>query len=653
MKQSPERLWNPDSEFIESSNLKKFEAWLNKKEGLIFRNYFELWKWSIDDVESFWKNIWEYFDIISYSDFSSVLSNDKMPEAKWFQGATLNYTQHIFRNRNNNNPALYFKNEVSPLVSISWKEIEERAANLQAFMLAQGIKKGDCIAGYVPNIPEAIVIFMAASSMGAVWTCASSEFGAETVVKRFDLVSPKLLFFSDGYYYNGKANSKIEEVRKIQKEVSSIEKVILIPYLSKDIPPLENLLVWEEVSTGDFDTLKFIPVEFVHPIWILYSSGTTGKPKAITHSHGGVLLEHLKYLGFHNNVKPSEVFFWFTTTGWMMWNFLPASMLLGAIPLLFDGSPSYPNLGALWSLAEELPIHHFGISAPFLFACMKRNLKPGANFDLSSLRSISSTGAPLPPEVYDWVYENVKEDIWLISMSGGTDVCTAFVGGCPTEAVYKGLIQVRALGCALFAYDEAGNRIFGNLGEMVIEKPMPSMPIYFWNDPGNQLYKSSYFEYFRNKWCHGDLVNILENGAVLIQGRSDATLNRKGIRIGTSEIYAVLDHIEGIKDSLVVNIEKSNGDDVMPLFIVTEDDIDIAKIINTIKAVLKKQCSPRHVPDQIFKVSDIPYTINGKKMEVPVKKALMGMGNKINLETMRNPEALESIIKAYHKANSI
>tara|TARA_Y100001972_G_C7667151_1_gene337685 strand:+ start:1774 stop:3735 length:1962 start_codon:yes stop_codon:yes gene_type:complete len=653
MKQSLEILWSPDSEFIENSNLKNFEIWLKNNKGLTFRNYFELWKWSIDDVESFWKNIWEYFEIISYSDFSSVLSDDKMPEAKWFQGASLNYIEHIFRHKNDDNPAFYFKNEISPLASISWKELEERAANLQNFMLAHGIKKGDCIAGYIPNIPEAIVIFMAASSIGAVWTCVSSEFGAKTVVERFALVKPRLLFFSDGYHYNGKANSRVKEVIQIQREISSIEKVILISCLSNDIPPLENLLVWEDVSKGDFTSLEFIPVEFEHPIWILYSSGTTGKPKAITHSHGGVLLEHLKYLSFHNNVKPGEVFFWFTTTGWMMWNFLPASMLIGAIPLLFDGSPSYPNLTALWSLASELPIHHFGTSAPFLIACMKRNVKPGANFDLSFLQSISSTGAPLPPEVFDWVYENVKEDIWLCSMSGGTDVCTAFVGGCPTEAVYKGLIQVRALGCALFAYDEAGNRIFGNLGEMVIEKPMPSMPIYFWNDPGNQLYKSSYFNYFKNKWCHGDWVNILENGGVMIQGRSDATLNRKGIRIGTAEIYAVLDHIEGIKDSLVVNIEKPNGDDVMPLFIVTEDNVVTSKIFKIIRATLKEQCSPRHVPDQIYKVSDIPYTINGKKMEVPVKKALMGMGNEINLETMRNPEALEIILKTYHETNLI
>ena len=645
---SQQILWTPDANFIEQSNLKSFEKWLNTHKGLTFDNYQQLWKWSVENIELFWECLWQYFNIKSHTEYSSVLSSHSMPGAKWFEGATLNYAEHIFRNKKQGKTALHFKNESNTLSSMKWEAFEQKVSSVQQFLIKNDVSKGDCVAGYMSNIPETIIVFLAVNSIGAIWTCCSPDFGVNTVIDRFEQVKPKLLFAVNGYQYNGKQKDRTAEINQIQQGISSINNVVLIKNISvqKDTCNLNKATPWNEIISDKTTDLEFTPVEFNHPIWVLYSSGTTGKPKAITHSHGGVLLEHLKYMHFHNDVKPGENFFWFTTTGWMMWNFLQASMLVGAVPVLYDGSPAYRNLNSLWELAAQLPIHHFGTSAPYLTACMKKGLALGSSYDLSALRSIGSTGAPLPPETFEWVYQNVSQDVWLCSMSGGTDVCTAFVGGCPTEPVYKGAIQCRALGCALYAYDENGTAITNSLGEMVIEKPMPSMPIYFWNDPNNERYKSSYFEKFEDKWCHGDWINIYDNGSLMIQGRSDATLNRKGIRIGTAEIYAVLDKIPGIIDSLIVDIEKGNGDDIMPLFVVLEKGIKLTEIKKTITESLKKECSPRHVPDRIIQVKDIPYTLSGKKMEIPVKKALMGMdiSKSVNPDAIRNPEALTFFI---------
>ncbi len=388
-----------------------------------------------------------------------------------------------------------------------------------------------------------------------------------------------MFFTCDGYQYGGKRIDRTTEAKQIADAIPSIKTVVLIPTLNAKAT-LDESIHWATVASSPSKELTFEAVDFNHPIWVLYSSGTTGKPKAITHSHGGVLLEHLKYMHFHNDVKPGEHFFWFTTTGWMMWNFLQASMLAGAVPVLFDGSPGTPDLNSLWKITEELPIHHFGTSAPYLIACMKKGLTPGSDFDLSALRSIGSTGAPLPPEAFDWVYNHVKKDLWLCSMSGGTDVCTAFVGGIPPKPVRRGKIQGRALGCDLKSMDEEGIEVVGSLGEMVISKPMPSMPVYFWGDEENARYKSSYFEKFEGKWCHGDWIQIEEEGQLQIFGRSDATLNRKGIRIGTAEIYSVLDRIPGVQDSLIVNLEKKDGSDIMPLFVVIDSDQNDAALRN-------------------------------------------------------------------------
>lgn len=640
----PKLLWSPDKNFIESSNMFAFQKWLAEHNSLTFNNYQELWQWSVEEPSAFWESIWEYFKIISHSNYNEVLSNDEMPNSKWFKGATLNYSEHIFRHKSKDRSALIFQNETN-CEKISWQHLESQVVAFQQYLKAKGIGKGDRVAAFLPNIPQAIIAFLAVNSLGAIWTCCSPDFGVETVVERFSQVDAKLLIAVDGYKYNGKPYSKTQEVVELQSQLKTVQQTVLISYLDTS-STLENTDRWLDImsSYAEEKSMTFTAVPFDHPIWILYSSGTTGKPKAITHSHGGVLLEHLKYMSLHNDVKLGENFFWFTTTGWMMWNFLQASLLVGATPVLYDGSPGLNNLEVLWDLAEKLPIHHFGTSAPYLTACMKKGLNISSKYDMTKLRSIGSTGAPLPPEVFEWVYDAVSKNVWLCSMSGGTDVCTAFVGGNPYLNVYKGLIQSRALGCALYAYNDEGHHVSNSLGEMVIEKPMPSMPIYFWNDSKNERYINSYFSEYQGKWRHGDWIKIFDNGSLIIQGRSDATLNRNGIRIGTAEIYNVLEKITDIKDSLILNLEQPNGEDIMPLYIVLQDNVVLSDtLIKEIKTELKTQCSPRHVPDTIDQVPDIPYTLSGKKMEVPVKKIMMGMdvSKSMNRDAIRNPEAMD------------
>ncbi len=648
MSQQQKTLWKPKTSFINNSNLKQFEQWLQNEKGLSFDNYEELWQWSIDQIEDFWESIAQYFGVIFHVPYQQVLDTRVMPGAKWFEGATLNYAEHIFRQQTTQRPALIFQNELEKR-RVSWEELSEQVKAIQQFLQQQGIQKGDCVAGYLPNIPEAVACFLAVNSLGAVWTCCSPDFGEPTVIERFSQIQPKLLLAVDGYNYNGKGFSRLDAIHNIRKAIPSIEQTLFIPYLDKTAT-LENNVTWAAVLNGvDVNkAIEFTSVSFSHPIWVLYSSGTTGKPKAITHSHGGCLLEQYKYGAFHNDIKAGEHFFWFSTTGWMMWNLLQSTMLLGAVPVLFDGSPAYPDMMTLWKMAANLPIHHFGVSAPFLTACMKADLRIKEEVDLSALRSIGSTGAPLPAEVFEWIYQAVKKEVWLCSMSGGTDVCTAFVGGNPYLPVYKGFIQSRSLGAALFGYDEDGNRVVGSLGEMVIEQPMPSMPIYFWNDPNMERYQSSYFQEYAGKWRHGDWINIHSNGSLVIQGRSDATLNRNGIRIGTAEIYGVLDKISALKDSLILNLEQENGEDIMPLFLVLNEGYEFSEsLVKTIKKELRTKCSPRHVPNKFLTVKDIPYTLSGKKMEVPVKKLLIGRttSENLNRDAIRNPMAMDYFVE--------
>lgn len=639
-----EPVWEPSPEFIQQSNLSRYLWWLDINYGLKFKDYSELWAWSINDISFFWKTIWDYFAIKSYSPYSEVVTYEQMPKVKWFTGATLNYAEHIFRRRDDRRPVIKFKSEKSPLQEISWAELERKVRAVQTQLIEWGVKPGDRVVAYLPNIPETIICFLAVNALGAVWSCCSPDFGVSTVIDRFSQIEPKVLIAVDGYPYGGKEFSRRGEVEAIGAALPTLEHSIFISYMDNGTAPA-HMHPWQDImDRQDFGPLLFTPVPFDHPIWILFSSGTTGQPKAITHCHGGVLLEHLKYLTFHNDVHPGEHFFWFTTTGWMMWNFLVGSLLAGSTVVLYDGSPGYPDLSVLWKLTANLPIHHFGTSAPFIVACMKEHLSPRSELDFKYLRSIGSTGSPLPAEAFHFVYQHIHPQVWLSSMSGGTDVCTAFVGGCPSLPVYPGHIQCRALGCAVQAYDDQGSPIIGKQGEMVLEKPLPSMPIYFWNDPGGQKYLSSYFETYPGIWWHGDWITLFEDGSLTIEGRSDATLNRKGVRIGTAEIYAALNHVKELKDALVLNIELTGGDDFMPLFVVLNQGLELTnQLKETIKMQLRQQCSPRHVPDDIIVVPDIPYTLSGKKLEVPIKKLFMGKDLKkvVNKEAVRNPAALD------------
>lgn len=651
-------LWKPSKEFIEHSNLTKYANWLKENYKLSFDDYHSLWQWSVKEPATFWKTMTEYFKVQFHSPYNEVMSSDPMPFTKWFEGATLNYAEHIFRNRTADRPAILYSSEDRDISGVSWKELEQRTASLQTYLKNAGIEKGDRVVAYIPNIPEATIALLATISTGATWSSCSPDFGSGSVLDRFKQIAPKVLIAVDGYTYNGKQYDRMEAVKEISEQLPSVEKVILIPYLNKqtDISKIKNTVSWDEAMATAPDPLSFAPVPFSHPIWILYSSGTTGIPKAITHSHGGMLLEHLKYLAFHNDVHPGENFFWFSTTGWMMWNFVQASLLLGATIVLYDGSPTYPGLNKLWQLSEDVPIHHFGTSAPYIIACMKRLLEPGKQHDLSALRSIGSTGAPLPPEGFDYVYEKIKPDVWLCSMSGGTDICTALVGGNPWAPVYEGAIQCRALGCSMYAYDEEGNPLINEVGEMVITKPMPCMPVYFWNDEDFKRYRESYFEFYPGVWRHGDWIQITPEGGVIITGRSDTTLNRQGVRIGTAEIYRAVDKIPEIKDSLVVNIELPHGGDFMPLFILMQEGKQLSEELKkTINDKIKMDCSPRHIPDDIIAAPDLPYTISGKKMEAPVKRILMGkpVDKAANRGAMSNPSSLDFFVSFAKKAEPL
>lgn len=641
----PEKIWIPSASFREQSNLTRYNRWLKQQYALDFDNYHSLWKWSVENPADFWESIWNYFDILSHTPYHRVMSDDPMPSTRWFEGSSLNYAEHIFRHKTDARPALLHKSELALVKEMSWKELEDQTAALQAFFRKAGLRAGDRVAACLPNIPEATVSMLACISMGAVWSSCSPDFGAEGILDRFRQIAPRILIVSSGYTYNSRPFDRLELLARIRSELPSVEKVILVPFPARaDKSRPQDVSLWEEVIQMRHEGLRFEPLPFDHPIWILYSSGTTGAPKAITHGHGGMLLEHLKYLTFHNDVRPGENFFWYSTTGWMMWNFVHASLLAGATAVLYEGSPSYPSLEALWEFANQVPIHHFGTSAPFLVSCMKAGLRIGEKYPLMALRSIGSTGSALPAEAFRYVYQHIRDDVWLCSMSGGTDVCTAWVGGCPWEPVYAGTIQCRCLGVHMKAFDENGRPLSGEVGEMVVTTPLPCMPVYFWNDPDYARYLDSYFSTYPGIWRHGDWLRISPRHHVELLGRSDATLNRQGVRIGTAEIYRALDQLDGIRESLIVNVEKPGSRDYMPLFLVLDPGRELDDgFRQQIRDHIRKTLSPRHLPDDILAVPDIPFTISGKKMETPVKKILMGVPveKAVNRSAMRNPESLE------------
>ncbi len=646
-------LWEPSKEKIEKANLTTFRKWLAEEKGKHFETYDELWRWSAEEIGEFWGIIWEYFDIKAAKPYTSVLKKREMPGAEWFGGAELNFADQVFRYRHFSFPAIIASGESLELREIGWEELYQKTAAVASALRRLGVKKGDRVGAYINNIPEAVIAMLATASIGAVWSCCSPDFGTDSVIDRFAQIKPKVLIAVDGYHYGGKTFDRMDRIARLQRELPGLEYTILLPELNKKEPGLSKLhnpadtILWNHLEAADTDGFTIDPVPFDHPLWILYSSGTTGLPKPIVHGHGGMLLEHLKHREFHADLKEGDRFFWFTTTGWMMWNVVVASLLKGSTALLYDGSPGYPDPGVLWEFCEKTEATCFGSSAAYLISCMKQGLEPGKNYNLKKLKSMGSTGSPLPPEAFRWVYKHVDGDILLYSTSGGTDICSSFVSGNPLLPVHAGEIQCRTLGASVQAFDEDGNPVTDEVGEMVITEPMPCMPLFFWGDEDGTRYRESYFEMYPGIWRHGDWLKITPRGTCVIYGRSDATLNRMGVRIGTSEIYRAVDLEARVKDSLVVSLEQEDNTWYMPLFIKLNEGDEVDKELEkTIAGNIRERISPRFVPDEIVQVEQIPYTLSGKKMEKPVQRILLGdpADKAASRDSMKNPEALEFFI---------
>jgi acetoacetyl-CoA synthetase len=632
-------LWEPPDELVERATMTRYMRWLESERGLSFDDYDALWRWSTEEIEAFWASIWEFFEV--GASYDEVLADASMPGAKWFTGAEISYPERIFRGKPGDRVAIRHASELRDPGEWTWDELRSQTARVRAGLKAMGVERGDRVVAYMPNIPETIAAFLATASLGAVWSSCSPDFGARSVVDRFAQIEPRVLLTVDGYRYGGKDHDRSELIGRVQSEMPSLEHTVTLGYLDGDGGN------WDEAFPDTDEELEFERVPFDHPMWVLYSSGTTGLPKAIVHSQGGILIEHLKKHHLHVDAQEGDRVFWFTTTGWMMWNFLVGMLLTDASIVLFDGNPATPDMGALWDLAEETGVTCFGTSAAYLAACMKAEVEPAEGRDLSALRSVGSTGSPLAPEGFEWVYDKLGKETWLFSTSGGTDMCTAFVGGVPLLPVYRGELQGRSLGAKVEAYDEDGNPVIDEVGELVITEPMPSMPIYFWDDEDGEKLRESYFDMYPGVWRHGDWIRITERGTAVITGRSDSTINRGGIRMGTAEIYRAVLALDEITDALVVDIAK--GDDAwMPLFVVLREGAELDEDLE--KAIAKRireDCSPRHVPSEVFEVKEIPRTLSGKVLEVPVKKILTGTpaDKAASRDSLQNPESLDYFVE--------
>jgi acetoacetyl-CoA synthetase len=638
-----ELLWTPSIAVQRGSALHRYMDWLAREKGLAFASYDQLWQWSVADVGPFWESIWDFFAVRATTLYERPLASAEMPGASWFPGARLSYAEHVFRHASADRPAIIAKSELRPLAEVSWTELGRTVGALAETLRRMGVRRGDRVVAYLPNIPEAVAAFLACASIGAVWSSCSPDMGAASVADRFRQIEPKVLIAADGYQYGGKRFDRLPVVAELVAALPSLERVVLVPYLDQRARLDDRrALLWQEAASGDAP-LSFAQLPFDHPLWVLYSSGTTGLPKPIVQGQGGILLEHLKSIELHLDLGPADRFFWYTTTGWMMWNFLVGGLLVGCPILLYDGSPAYPDMGALWQFAQESHMTFFGASAAYIGACMKAGVTPAASYNLRRLVGVGSTGSPLPAEGFGWVYEQVGRDTWLASISGGTDLCTAFVGGCPLLPVHAGEIQCRCLGAKVEAYDEQGRPVIDEVGELVIGAPMPSMPLYFWNDPAGVRYRESYFETYPGVWRHGDWCKVTSRGSVLIYGRSDATINRQGVRIGTSELYRVVEALPEVRDSLAVDLEGLGGAPYMALFVVLAEGATLdEELAGRLRAAIRDALTPRHVPDEIFAIDEVPRTLNGKKLEVPVKKILMGVPPRqaVSSDAMTNPGTL-------------
>src|SRR4051794_6945509 len=634
---SSELLWQPSPERVERATLTRFA----RERGLP-DDYGALWRWSVDNLDEFWAAIWDHFSIDA--GYERVLGSREMPGAEWFPGARLSYAKHIFRSKDDGEVAIRHASELRELGEWTWGELGDQTARIAAGLRRLGVGEGDRVVAYMPNIPETVAAFLACASIGAIWSSCSPDFGARSVVDRFAQIEPKVLLAVDGYRYGGKDFDRCSVVDGLRAEMPSVEHTVVLPYLG--CGRVDDSLAWDELVAEEAE-LEFADLPFDHPLWVLYSSGTTGLPKPIVHGQGGILLEHLKKMFLHVDAQPGDRIFWFTTTGWMMWNFLVGVLLTEASIVLYDGNPAHPGPGVLWQLAADARMTTFGTSAAYIASCMKAGVEPGDGRDLSALTAVGSTGSPLSPEGFEWVYEHVGPDTWLFSTSGGTDVCTAFVGGVPTLPVYRGELQARSLGADVQSWDPEGKPLIGEVGELVIAQPMPSMPIYFWNDEDGSRLRESYFDMYPGVWRHGDWIEITERGTAIISGRSDSTINRGGVRMGTSEIYRAVLSIDEIVDALVVDVPR-DGDNYMPLFVVLREGEQLDdELVGRIRARLREHCSPRHVPNEVHQVTEVPRTLSGKVLEVPVKRILMGHDPEkaASRDSLANPAALDWFVE--------
>ena len=634
MAATPEILWQPSPGRIERAWLTRFQ-----REVGVAGGYAELWRWSVEDIERFWAAIWEFFQVDG--SYERVLGSRAMPGAEWFPGAEVSYAAHVFRGKPDSRVAIRHASELRPLGAWTWGELRERTAAIAGGLRALGVERGDRVCAYLPNVPEAVAALLACASIGATWSSAAPEFGARSVIDRFAQIEPKVLLAIDGYGYGGKVFDRRDEVARIAAEIPSLQHVVTLGYVDGS--------GWQPGFERPGTELTFEPLPFAHPLWVLYSSGTTGLPKAIVQSQGGILLEHLKMQFLHTDLHEDDRFFWFSTTGWMMWNYLVGGLLTDASIVLYDGSPFHPGPEAMWQLAADAGVTVFGTSAAFVAASMKAGVEPRAGGrDLSRLAAVGSTGSPLSTDGFRWVMDALGPETWLFSMSGGTDVCTSFVGGVPTLPVHLGELQAPALGARLEAWSPEGKPLHGEVGELVLTEPLPSMPIAFWNDPDGSKLRDAYFALYPGVWRHGDWIELTPTGGAVIYGRSDSTINRGGVRMGTSEIYRAVLADPDVLDALVVDVPREGEESWMPLFIVTRPGVEWSdELVARLRARVREDCSPRHVPNDVVRIDAVPRTLSGKVLEVPVKRILMGedAARAASRDSLANPEALDWFVR--------